>query len=244
MKFFILAKLACLVLLVGCGRYFGGPIHPVPKVQQDEYMVVEDDGSVTYDFERLEISLRPPTDGELNRQFPTHSIGGATATNPFTFGDWKPLGESFTPPKYTVFLLSVKNYAYPKVRIDPARMELVSTTSRRTYKPLTFEELVEYYYSQAQAYTGNGYDDYQERRDLLRRYLYRADFAYSGQELEGYLIFPLLAHDVTEFAVNMADVALRFDFRDEPTATADLTFRYQRQVYKGYQPPSELTIQP
>ena len=243
MNQFRVLQLSFLVLLTGCGRYFGGPIHPVPESSQEVHMVVGDDGSVTYVFERLEIGLRPMTDEELNRQFPAHSTGGAKATNPFTYGDWKPLGERFTPPKYTVFLLSVKNYAYPKVLVDPARLTLVSSTSRRTYKTLTFAELVEYYYAQAQAYTGNNYKDYQERRDLLRRNLYAADVVFSGHDLAGYVLFPKLAHDVTEFSVHIDDVAVRFNYRNEPTETIDLTFRYQREVHRGYQPPPELTAQ-
>ena len=76
----------------------------------------------------------------------------------------------------------------------PGRLTLVSSTSRRTYKTLTFVELVEYYYSQAQAHTGNNYNDYQERRDILRRNLYAADVVFSGHDLAGYVLFPKLAH--------------------------------------------------
>ena len=134
---------ACIwVLLAGCGRYFGGPIQPAPEDSQSVHMVVQDDGSVTYMYERLEIGLRPMTDAELNRQFVGHSQKGAASTNPFTYGDWTPMGEKWTPPKYTVFLLKVKNYAYPKMKIDPSRAKLISTTSKRTYDVLAMEEIL------------------------------------------------------------------------------------------------------
>jgi hypothetical protein len=231
------------VLVAGCGRYFGGPIQPVPETEQEVHMVVQDDGSVTYVYERLEIGLRPMSDAELNRQFPAHSNDGAASTNPFTYGDWKPMGENWTPPKYTVFLLRVKNYAYPKILVDPGKAELISSTSRRSYAALYIEEILEYYYAHALGYAGNYYRRFQERKDLLRRTLYQADPLFSGQDEEGFVVFPRLDPDVKEFEVHLRDIALRFDYRGEPVENIDLTFRFQREVFKGYQPPASLTAE-
>lgn len=231
------------VLLAGCGRYFGGPIQPVPEKQQAPNMVVQDDGSVTYQYQRLEIGLRPLTDAELNRQFKTFSDKGAASTNPYTYGDWKPLGENWTPPKYTVFLLKVKNYAYPKMQANSTRAELGSETSKRTYKALAIEEMLEYYYAHAQAYAGNYYRQFQERRDLLRRTLYKGEVVFSGQEREGFIVFPNLDPDVKAFTVHLRDIAVRFDYRNEPVETIDLAFRFHREVTKGYQPPASLRVE-
>lgn len=228
------------LLLAGCGRYFGGPIQPVPEGQQEPNMVVQDDGSVTYVYERLEIGLRPMTDAELNRQFKAYSTEGAASTNPFTYGNWKPLGENWTPPKYMVFLLKVKNYAYPKMQVNSSRAELISATSKRTYKALAIEEILEYYYAHALAYAGNYYRQFQERRDLLRRTLYKGEPLFSGQEEEGFIVFAKLDSDVREFSVRIRDIVLRFDYRNEPAETIDLKFRFQREVFKGYQPPASL----
>ncbi|MXW77709.1 MAG: hypothetical protein F4Z57_01725, partial [Gemmatimonadetes bacterium] len=63
-------------------------------------MVIQDDGLITYSFERLEIGLRPMTDAELNRKFPQQSTQGPVSTNPYTFGNWKRMGEEWTPPKH------------------------------------------------------------------------------------------------------------------------------------------------
>lgn len=102
-----------LVLLTGCGRFFGGPIQPMAEDQQAPNMVVSDDRSVTYVFERLEIGLKPMSDQELNRQFPSFSNQGPVSTNPYTYGNWKRMGEQWIPPKYSVWRLKIKNYAYP-----------------------------------------------------------------------------------------------------------------------------------
>lgn len=203
-------------------------------------MIVEDDGTVAYRYERLDIELRPLTDAELNRAFESHSRSGARSTNPYTYGDWTPLGEDWTPSRFSVFLLEVKNYAFPKVHVDPQKL-ILRSESERTYEPLSFMQLDEYYRAHALAWSGNAYQLYSERRDLLRRTLYSGDMVFSGQEDEGYVVFPPLPPDVTEFTVTIRDIAVRFNYADEPTETLELGYRFSRDVVRGYQPPAQFS---
>lgn len=233
------SSLAALVFLaLGCARYFPGAVQPLPEARQPSGTTVQDDGTVSQARERLQISLRPRSDAELNRVFAANSIGGARATNPYTFGDWKPPGERVTPQRFTVFLLQVKNYQYPKVRIDPG-LAVLRSGSGRVYRSLSFLELSEYYRSHALAWAGGEYARYGERRDLIRRTLFRGEMIFSGQDHEGFLVFPVLPPDVTDFTVTLADVALRFNYADEPIQTETLTFAFTRQVSRGYREPAE-----
>ncbi len=231
--------LFALVITVGCGRYFGGVVQPVAEEKQASNMVVADDRSVTYVFERLEIGLKPMSDKELNRQFSGRSNDGPLSTNPYTYGNWKRMGEQWIPPKYSVWKLKIKNYAYPKIRVDPGKIELVSDNGYRRYSTLMQPEILEYYYSHIVGYAGNGYRRFTEREDVLNRTLFKGEVLYSGQEAESFIVFPKLDPDVTAFMINVSDIALRFDYRDEPIETTDLTFRFQRDVHKGNQPPAE-----
>jgi len=224
----------------GCGRYFPGAIRPATEAQQDETAIVQDDGTVLFDLGRLAISLRPMTDGELNRQLSSDEVEGSVSSNPYTFGTWKPVGDSYTPTKYTVFLLQVKNYEYPKVHIDPSNLELVSDSAHRRYPPVSLEAMLEYYRSQAQAYSGQNYFLFQRRRDELVRTLYPDVVVFSSQEQKGYVVFPTLPPDVRDFEVHVRDVALRFDYAGVPTETADLAYRFEREVFRGFEPPAEL----
>ena len=228
-----------VVFLLGCGRYFAGPIRPMPEAQQGPHMAVYDDGTVSYSFNRLEISLRPVSDEELNRQFSSQSRAGALSTNPYTYGNWRPMGDERTPQRFTVFLLKVKNYAYPKVLVDPSKAVLVADNGR-TYKALGIAELSEYYRAYVLGYAGNFYARYEERKDILKRTLYRGDPLFSGQEQEGYLVFPPLHPDVERFRVVLKDIVLRFDYKGDPVDTIELSFRFGREVYRGYHPPSSL----
>ena len=205
-------------------------------------MSVADDGTVAYVYERLEISLRSLSDAELNRSFPSHSNQGAESTNPYTYGDWTPLGDDWRPARFTVFLLKAKNYAYPKIKIDPLKVTIRSASGRE-YQPLDLLRLTEYFRSHALAWAGNAHQRYRQQADVLRRTMYKNEILFSGLENEGYLIFPPLPPDVTDLTVTLEDIALRFNYADEPVETIQLTYKFERDVYKGYEPPAELAGQ-
>ena len=79
-------------------------------------MTLNDDGSITFTRDRLSINLKPMTDDELNR---LNAASADPSLNPYTFGEWTAPGDEHTPPRFTIFRLTVNNYQYPKIQIDP-----------------------------------------------------------------------------------------------------------------------------
>ena len=221
------------VFAYGCGYYYyAGDLQPTET--QAGLMSVADDGTITFEQDRFEVRLKPMTDDELNRQFPSHSNAGPKSTNPFTFGNTQFWGqEQQERSRFTVFRLSVKNYAYPKVRIDPSKIVL-RASNKREYWSLGFDQLDTYYRAYAIGYRGNEYDRYQERRDLLRRTMFENEEIFSGQEADGFVIFPVLHPDVSQIAVELSDIVTRFDFRNEPSETIDLTYGFSRDIGREY----------
>jgi hypothetical protein len=193
-------------------------------------MTVDDDGTITFIKNRLEIGLRPMTDEELNRQFAAASKGGRWSTNPYTFGDWSPGREEKPPQRFAVFRLKVKNYAYPKIEIDPLKSRIVSENGRK-YDALDLLTLREYYYPFVIGYGGNAYARFEERKDILTRTMYSGGLVFSGQEQEGYMVFPKLHEDVRALTVFLEDIVLRFDAADRPLEQLDLEFRFHRDVH-------------
>ena len=229
----LLPVAASLLLLgSGCGyTYYASPLRPAGG--QEEEVTVAGDGSATYARGRLEVRLRPLTDEELNRQFVSHSRSGPASTNPFTFGDTE-LGEGGQgQPRFTVFHLSVKNYAFPKVRIDPTQIRLAAGNGRE-YWTLDVRQLENYYRVYVLGYRGNEYDRHQERLDIARSNMFREEAIFSGQESEGYVVFPVLHPDVSQVEVTIYDTVLRFDYRDEPVETVDIRYRFERDVGRLY----------
>lgn len=233
-RFWILGLLA---VLGGCGRYFAGPLRPA--AQQASSVEVNDDGSVTFALNRLEISLQPMSDAQLNRQFASVSAQGAASTNPYTFGNWTPPGARWTPPRFAVFRLKVSNYEYPKVLIDPLEITL-TTANQRRYQAFSFAQLYEYHQAYWQGRTGRGREEFKDRTELLRRTLYQADMVFSGQESEGFVVFPVMPDDVKALQVRIAGIAVRFNYTDQPSETAEISFSFEREVFHGKQPPPQL----
>lgn len=221
-----------LVVLGGCGRYFPQDLQPV--AQQADGMAVKDDGSITYNLGRLAINLKPMTDAELNRQYSAASTGGAASVNPYTFGDWVAPGEDWTPSRFTVVQLKVSNYQYPKVVIDPSKAVIYSANNR-VYRSMSYAQLYDYFSTFWQGRTGQGRVDFKSRTSILRQSMYtEATTIFSGSEQEGYLVFPLLDDDVTSIQLDLEDIAVRFNYSDEPIETIDLSFSFEREVLRGY----------
>jgi hypothetical protein len=226
----ILTTCFVVLFIAGCGyRYYAGPLKPAPEMEKKADIKVADDGTVTWVRERLEIGLRPMTDEELNRAFATYSGVGIESTNPYTFSDWKDPVTREPPGRFTVFLLKVKNYTYPKVKVEPLKASILADNGR-AYSSLSLAELKEYYHPYVRAYAGNLYAQFEERKDVLVRTLYAGDMIFSGQEVEGYIVFPVLHPDVREITVSLKGVALRYDFRGEPVEMVDLGYRFRRDT--------------
>ena len=230
-----------LFVLAGCISQVGlrrFATFPEPVMQQDEAMTVLDDGAVVYAKDRLEISLQVLDDGFLNRQFAADSRKGAESTNPYTYGNWKPWGQEWTPERFTVVLLKVKNYEYPKVFIDPKAL-VITTSNNRVYNALDDGLLEDYFSPYLRSYAGRQRRQFEDTTDLLKSTVYPPDMVFSGQEEEGYIVFPVLHKDVSNFTVNVPDMAVRFDYKGEPVETIDLAFKFQREIYHALHPRAE-----
>jgi len=237
--------LLALIALVACGikpgyRHFTGPVVPT-KITATDY-VIGDDRSITFVKDRLEVTILPMSPEALNRQFAGISKAPegfilpnpyTIANNPYTYGDWTPPGEDSAPTRFTVFLVKVKNYAYPKVHLNPANIELVAPNGRH-YPSLSLLSLTEYYWPYAVAYGGNSRKNFKERRDVLQRTMFTDDMIFSGQEQEGYLVFPILHDDVTDLRLVLEDVVIRFDYLGEPSESLKLAYAFDRQTGRLY----------
>lgn len=216
----------------GCAyQPFAGPL--LPEGDQNQGMTVHDDGSVVYQLDRFEVTLRPVTDDELNRNFAAASVGETKSTNAYTFGDTQFSGLDSTRQRFTVFHAAVKNYSYPKVKVDPARTLLVASNGRQ-YRSLSLAQLQNYYRAYAIGYRGNEYSRLRERLELLRGTMLTDDVVFSGQEAKGYLVFPILHDDVTDLRLVIEDVVIRFDYLGEPSESLKLAYAFDRQTGRLY----------
>ena len=227
----------------GCAyRYYAEDLKPQSEARQGENRVVADDGTVTFSQGRLEVSLRPMSDTELNRQFANESQDGINSTNPFTFANSKVFLTNETPRRFTVFRLKVSNYEFPKVYLDPKLIYILADNGRKYYA-LNFEQLNTYHrrYSRGGltgesqgGVPGNEYQEWKARQSILRRTLFPDEQIFSAQEVEGYVVFRPLDHDVDRLTVHVPEVTVRFDFKGDPVETTDVSARFERAIGKIY----------
>ena len=230
------------LLFSGCSyRYYAEDLKPMSEAEQGANKTVADDGTVSYTQARLEISLRPMTDAELNRQFSAYSNEGADSQNPYTFGNSTYFRTGDTPQRFTVFRIYVSNYEYPKVYLDPKKV-YITTPNGRKYYALRFEQLSIYYRRYVGSGSGgnepgmpsNAMFTWKEREGILRRTMFPDEEVFSAQENEGYVIFKPLAADVEELTVHIPDVVVRFDYKGDPIEDVDVEMHFAREIGRIY----------
>ena len=146
--------------------------------------------------------------------------------------------KTWTPERFTVVLLKVKNYEYPKVFINPTAL-VITTSNNRVYNALDGGQLEDYFSPYLRAYAGNQRQQFEETTDLLRSTVYPPDMVFSGQESTGYIVFPVLHRGREQLHRQRADMAVRFDYKGEPVETLDLAFKFQREIYYALHPRAE-----
>ena len=237
-----ISLLCSLLLFSGCShRYYAEDLKPVSEAEQGVNKTVADDGTVAYKQARLEISLRPMTDEELNRQFSAYSSEGADSRNPYTFGNSTYFRTGETPQRFTVFRAFVSNYEYPKVYLDPTQV-YITTSNGRKYYALTREQISIYYRRYVQGGTGgnapgvsgNAHSVWKERDGIMRRSMYVNEQVFSAQESEGFLVFEPLAPDVDELTVHIPDVIVRYDYKGDPLEEVDVEMSFERKIGRVY----------
>ena len=237
-----ISLLCTLLLFSGCShRYYAEDLKPVSEAEQGQNKTVADDGTVAYKQARLEISLRPMTDEELNRQFSAYSSEGADSRNPYTFGNSTYFRTGETPQRFTVFRAFVSNYEYPKVYLDPTQV-YITTSNGRKYYALTREQISIYYRRYVQGGTGgnapgvsgNAHSVWKERDGIMRRSMYVNEQVFSAQESEGFLVFEPLAPDVDELTVHIPDVIVRYDYKGDPLERVDVEMSFERKNGRVY----------
>ena len=226
------AVLATLCTVASCAwRPYVGDVQPSAEDQQVQNMTVADDGTITWTQDRLEVRMRPVTDDELNRQFGGGDLG-ALSMNPFTYGGVDDFYTGDEKKRFTVFMLGVKNYQYPKVRAIGD--VVLASSNQRKYYDLNMKQLDRYFRAYAIGYRGNEYSVYKERRAILQSTMFRRQDIFSGQELEGYVLFQALHTDVSSMVVTVKDLAIRFDYRGEPVESVDIPFRFEREIGREF----------
>ena len=102
---------------------------PQQLAEEDFYFDPEDSTTV---FQRggFRLKLRHLGDRQLNEEYARFTYREPNL-NPFTYGRDRDLDLGYSPPRFTVFEMTVVNQTFPKVMVDPARMTLLTDRGDR-----------------------------------------------------------------------------------------------------------------
>ena len=224
------------VLAAGCIRFppdlrYGLYIEPQDALLEDaRYYFDPEDSSAVFQEEGFRLKLRYLSDQALNREYARFTFREPNL-NPFTYGQDRDLDRGFTPPRFTVFEMTVVNLTYPKVMVDPAKMVLhTDRGGEHTHWGVLkrdAEHSFERYYMERRGKGGNEDYYFQERIGLVRQDLFkRHTFVFKGETYSGKVVFSPLHEEVQAITVAIEDMVLRVDSFDRPKKVTSALFAF------------------
>ena len=207
----------------------------VPKESKREGYSVGDEGVVSYYLEGSRVDVRYLTDQILNQMFPEDSRGGRLSTNPYTYGDWVDPNLGYVPNRFTVFNVSVYNYTYPKMLLDPLKAILLTDRGElldsHTVSPVAGRKSLEGYYRALRGISGNEHYRFAKRIGVVRGTIYGEDeVIFKGENYSGLIVFDPLHPEVSNVRLILKEFAYRFDASGKPIETMDIPFDFSRTV--------------
>ncbi len=248
MKRKILLLLSTLAL-IGCDNVYRFLFFPPEKVEYEivpdiemlkmvkdtSYYIGKDSMTIVFDKGTFKVEIKYMSDYQLNNfEFPEESKGGIYSTNPYTYGDWVDPELGYTPNRFTVFKVSIYNYAAPKINFDPENAILLSDRGDKFIaygldaKTSKFHSIEEYYRARKGS-TGIDEDVFEARMGIARRtMLTYGRPLYKGDSREGLIVFDPLSEGVQRIKVVFKNFIVGYDENNMPSDFIDISFYFKR----------------
>lgn len=207
-----------------------------PLEDQGESFTVGEGSTVSYGLEGLRIDVEHMTDQRLNDLFPAESSQGEYSTNPYTYGDYIDPAVGYVRNRFTVFRVTVHNYSFAKVELQPLRSFLTTDRPGELLEPYgvlagSSPRNFESYYRSLRGPSGNEYYRFNMRMGLVRTNNYGVgERVFRGEEYGGFIVFDPLDAEVEQVRLNLRDFVLKFNTFGKPLETVDIGFDFDRAI--------------
>ena len=190
---------------------------------------------IAYEMEGCRIEVEAMTDEALNALFPEESSKEEYSTNPYTYGNWVDPAYGYTPNRFTTFRVTVYNYTFAKVLLNPLEGVLYTDQGDKLHaygiEATSPYGSFEQYYKRLRGQSGNEYYRYDQRIGILRSYNYgNNELIFKGEHYGGFIVFDPLSKNVKRVALVLRDVVLRFDAFGRPLEQVDVPFVFDRHI--------------
>ncbi|MCX6138931.1 MAG: DUF4159 domain-containing protein [Ignavibacteriales bacterium] len=219
-------------------------IVPSPEALKDLsdtcYRLSGDKLSVIYDRKDFKIEVKYMNDYQLNNyEFPEQSQAGQFSTNPFTFGNWVDPATGFTPQRFSVFKVTMYNYAASKVNLDPENCILRTdwgdnlNSYGREEKNSRYLSL-EAYFKRRKGTSGVDDDVFESRMGIIRRTVhYLGKPVFRGEVRDGLIVFDPLSNEVDQLRLDFKDFILGYDENNTPSEFGNYSFYFKRVPFEA-----------
>ncbi len=203
------------------------------------YRLSDDKQSIIYDAKDYKIEIKYLTDYHLNTyEFPDQSQSQQFSTNPFTFGNWIDPELGYTPNRFTVFKVTIYNYAGGKINLDPENIFLKTdrgdelNSYGREEKNSRYQSL-EAYFKKRKGTSGIDDDVFESRMGIVRRSVhYLGKPVFRGDVRDGLIVMNPLADEVEQLKVTIKDFILGYDENNQPSEFTTLKFYFRRARFE------------
>lgn len=199
------------------------------------YTLSSDKQSAVFDKKDFKVEVKYLSDYHLNNvEFSEQSQSGALSTNPFTFANWIDPQTGYTPQRFSVFKITIYNYAGGKLNLDPENCFLVTdrgdflNSYGREEKNSRYQSL-EGYFKKRKGTSGVEDDIFESRMGIVRRtVVYLGKPVFRGDVRDGLIVFDPLADGVEHVKIDMKDFITGYDENNQPSNYLSLSFYFKR----------------
>jgi hypothetical protein len=225
-----------LLVLNGCDAVYRYVVFPPKRVEytvvpnaealksasDTSYRLSPDQLTAVYDRKDFKIEVKYMSDYQLNNyEFPEQSQAGQYSTNPFTFGNWVDPVTGITPQRFSVFKITIYNYAASKLNLDPE-----NCYSR--YQSL------EAYFKRRKGTSGVDDDVFESRMGIVRRTVhYLGKPVFRGEVRDGLIVFDPLVNEVEQLRLDVKDFILGYDENNTPSEFGNYSFFFKRVPFEA-----------
>ncbi|MEK6755898.1 MAG: DUF4159 domain-containing protein [Bacteroidota bacterium] len=199
------------------------------------YYVTRDSLSVVFDRKTFKVEIKYFSDYQLNTlEFPDDSRDAEFSANPFTFANWIDPQLGYAPNRFTVFKISIFNYASSKLNFDPElsflvtdRGDVLSGYGRE--EKSSRNQSIEGYFRTRKGSSGVDDEVFERRMGIVRQtVLYLGRPIFQGDSREGIVVYDALDESIDKVKLVMKGFITAYNENNEPSEFLDLQFYFKR----------------
>jgi len=205
------------------------------QLNDTSYSMGKDSLSIVYDRKTFKVEVKYLSDYQLNTtEYPEESKDEEFSANPFTYANWVDPQLGYTPNRFSVFKVSIFNYAAAKLNFDPENSFLTTDrgdvlTGYGREEKSSRNQSLEGYYKKRKGASGVDDEIFERRMGIIRTVvLYLGRPVYAGDSREGLVVYDPIDESVEKVKLVLKNFITGYDENNEPSEFITMQFYFKR----------------